>query len=49
MTIRELIVQLELYANQYGDDIPVCTFDLDRDICTIDEIEFCNDYIYIGA
>lgn len=54
MTVREVIEKLELYAKQYGDDIPVCTFDLNRDMCDIDEVDFCESYdleyyIYIGA
>lgn len=54
MTVRETIEKLESYANKYGNDIPVRTFDLDRDICDIDEIEFCEmynseNYIYIGS
>ena len=54
MTIREVIEKLELYAKQYGDDIPVRSFDLDRDIEDITEIYFCQDYdldyyIYIGS
>jgi hypothetical protein len=52
--VRELIEKLELYANKYGDDIPVRTFDLDRDMCDIDEVEFNQNYdleyyIYLGA
>lgn len=54
MNVRELIEKLELYANKYGDDIPVRTFDLDRDMCDICEVEFNQDYdleyyIYLGA
>ena len=54
MTVRETIEKLESYANKYGNDIPVRTFDLDRHICDIDEIEFCEmcnseNYIYIGS
>ena len=54
MTVREVIEKLELYAKQYGDDIPVRSFDLDRDIEDITEIVFCQDYdldyyIYIGS
>ena len=54
MTVREVIEKLEAYAEKYGDDIPVCTFDLDRDMEGITEIEFCQNYdldyyIYIGA
>lgn len=52
--VRELIKKLESYANKYGDDIPVRIFDLDRDMCDIDEVEFNQDYdleyyIYLGA
>lgn len=32
MTVREVIEKLESYAKQYGNDIPVRTFDLDRDM-----------------
>lgn len=51
--VRELIKKLESYANKYGDDIPVRTFDLDRDMCDIDEVEFNQNYdleyyIYLG-
>ena len=54
MEVRELIRKLEEYANKYGDDIPVRTFDLDRDMCDVSEVEFCENYdleyyIYIGA
>lgn len=54
MTVRELIEKLEVYANQYGDDIPVRTFDLDRDVCDISEVEVWDyfgkaHYIYIGS
>lgn len=54
MKVRELIKKLESYANKYGDDIPVRTFDLDRDMCDIDEVEFNQDYdleyyIYLGV
>ena len=44
MTVREVIEKLELYAKEYGDDIPVRTFDLDRDMEDITEIEFCQNY-----
>lgn len=54
MSVRELIKKLESYATRYGDDIPVRTFDLDRDMCDVDEVDFCQNYdleyyIYIGA
>ena len=54
MTVREVIEKLEGFANKYGDDIPVRTFDLDRDMEDITEIEFYQNYdldyyIYIGA
>lgn len=54
MTVREVIEKLESYTKQYGDDIPVRTFDLDRDMEDITEIEFCQNYdldyyIYIGS
>lgn len=53
MTIREVIEKLESYAKDYGDDIPVRTFDLDRYMCDISEVDFsidCNSkyFIYIG-
>lgn len=52
--VRKLIEKLELYADKYGDDTPVRTFDLDRDLCDIDEVEFNQNYdleyyIYLGA
>jgi hypothetical protein len=54
MTVRELIEKLESYAKQYGDDIPVRTFDLDRWMSDIEDVDFCENYdleyyIYIGA
>ena len=54
MTVREVIEKLELYAKKYGDDIPVRSFDLDRDMEDITEIDFCQNYdleyyIYIGS
>lgn len=54
MTVRELIEKLEVYANQYGDDIRVRTFDLDRDMCDISEVDIydihgTNYYVYIGS
>ena len=54
MTVRELIVKLESYANKYGDDIPVRTFDIDRWMDDIEDVDFCENYdleyyIYIGA
>ena len=54
MKVRELIEKLESYAIKYGDDIPVRTFDLDRDMCDINKIEFNQNYdleyyIYLGA
>lgn len=54
MSVKELIEKLELYAKQYGDDIPVRTFDLDRDICDISEVDVydihgMNYYVYIGS
>ena len=54
MTVRELIEKLESLADEYGDDIPVCTFDLDRDTSNITEVEFyknsrLGDCIYLGA
>ena len=54
MTARELIKKIEECVNQYGDSIPVRTFDLDRDLCDISEVEICdvhgtNYYIYIGS
>ena len=54
MTIKELIEKLEEYANQYGDNIPVRTFDLDRVVCDINEVDISdihstNCYIYIGS
>lgn len=54
MKVRELIAKLESYANKYGDDIPVRTFDLDRGMCDINEIKFNQGYdleyyIYLGA
>ena len=54
MEVRELIQKLEEYAAEYGDDIPVRTFDLDRDICNVSEVNFCQDYdldyyIYVGS
>lgn len=54
MTVREVIEKLELYAKQYGDDIPVRSFDLGRDMEDITEIDFCQNYdleyyIYIGS
>ena len=53
MTVRKLIETLKFYADRYGDDIPVRTFDLDRDVCDISEVDFSLDYnskyfIYIG-
>lgn len=53
MTVREVIEKLELYAKKYGYDIPVRTFDLDRDMEDITEIDFIQNYdleyyIYIG-
>ena len=53
MTVRELIEKLESYANEYGDDIPVCTFDLDRWVSYIQEVEPCINHngefcIYVG-
>jgi hypothetical protein len=52
--VRELIQKLEEYAAKYGDDIPVRTFDLDRDMCDVSEVDFSQDYdldyyIYIGS
>lgn len=54
MTVRELIEKLESLADEYGDDIPVCTFDLDRHTSDITEVEFyqgynLNHHIYLGA
>jgi hypothetical protein len=54
MKVGELIKILQSYADKYGDDIPVRTFDRDRDMCDIDEVEFCENYdleyyIYIGS
>lgn len=54
MTVRELIEKLESYAREYGENIPICTFDLDRHIEDVTEVEFCQNhdskcYIYIGA
>ena len=54
MTVRELIEKLEVYVNQYGDDIPVRTFDLDRDMCDRSEVDIydihgTNYYVYIGS
>ena len=54
MTVRELIEKLESYADKYGDDIPVRTFDLDRWMSDITEVDFCQDYdleyyIYLGS
>ena len=54
MKVGKLIEILQSYADQYGYDIPVRTFDLDRHMCDIDEVEFCNNYgiehyIYIGS
>lgn len=54
MTIKELIEKLEEYANHYGDNIPVRTFDLDRDMCDISEVDIydihgTNYYVYIGS
>ena len=57
MTVRKLITTLEIYADEYGDDIPVRTFDLDRDVCDITEVEICTTcdkygmahYIYVGS
>ena len=45
--------KLEEYADKYGDNIPVCTFDLERDICDIDDVDVYDVrgkayYIYIG-
>ena len=53
MTVRELIKKLEEYADKYGDNIPVLTFDIDRDICDIDEVDVYDVYgkayyVYIG-
>lgn len=53
MTVKELIKKLEEYADKYGDNIPVCTFDLNRDICDIDDVDVYDVhgkayYIYIG-
>ena len=52
--VRELIAKLESYANKYGDDLPVRTFDLNRNMCDINEIEFTQNYdleyyIYLGG
>ena len=52
--VRELIAKLESYANKYGDDLPVRTFDLNRNMCDINEIEFNQNYgleyyIYLGG
>lgn len=57
MTVRKLITTLEIIADEYGDDIPVRTFDLDRDVCDITEVEICTTgdkygmahYIYVGS
>lgn len=54
MEVGKLIKILQSFANQYGEDIPVRTFDLDRHMCDIDEVEFCESYdreyyIYIGS
>ena len=53
MTVRKLITTLEIFADEYGDDIPVRTFDLDRDVCDITEVEICTNgmahYIYVGS
>lgn len=38
MTVRELIKKLEEYADKYGDNIPVRTFDFDREIYDIDGV-----------
>lgn len=52
MTVRELIKKLEECADKYGDNIPVRTFDLDRDLCDIDEVDVYDVhgkayYVYI--
>lgn len=54
MTIRELIEKLKFYGDKYSYDLPVRTFDLDRDMCDITEVDFSQNYdldyyIYIGA
>ena len=54
MTISELIKKLEEYANEYGNEIPVRTFDLDRHLLDITEVELnqnCDGeiYVYIGS
>lgn len=57
MTVRELIEKLESYdflVDEDYDNIPVRTFDLDRYLCDVSEVEFCKNYdgkcyIYIGA
>ena len=54
MEVGELIKILQSYADKYGNDIPVRTFDLDRHMCDVDEVEFCENYdleyyIYIGS
>ena len=54
MPVRELIDKLEAFATKYGDDIPVRTFDLGRDMCDVSEVDFCENYdleyyIYIGS
>lgn len=53
MKVRELIEKLEHYANTYGDDTPVRTFDVERDMCDVTEVEYHQNYeleyfIYIG-
>ena len=54
MRIREVIEKLESYAKEYGDDIPVRVFDLDREMSDVGDIDVSIDhhrqqYIYIDC
>lgn len=51
MLASELIKEIEKLIKQYGD-VKVTSFDLDRDLCDIKEIEFSSypePNIYIGS
>ena len=53
MKLQEFIEKLRSIECIYGGDLPVKTFDLDRDICDVSEVEICGgsgqEYIYIGS
>lgn len=52
--IIELISELQKFEKQYGSDLPVKTFDLDRDVVPVSEVELSTTvdgqkYVYLGA